>query len=132
MGTAETDKGDPLADLIEKQADDGHALRYLIYGTQGAIETDVFRRRLRRWEFCDGADQLESTLVETVTWDKSEDGVWFHNTYGQNLKVIELAAAGEAPDSPPEDALATMKLCFAAERSEQERRVVRLDELGES
>jgi predicted dehydrogenase len=129
MGVAETDRGDPLMDLLDKQSDDGHALRYLLYGECGAIEADVFRRRLRRWEFADGESQLESKLVETIAWSPDQDGVQFHNTYGQNLELIERIADGKAPETTAEDSLATMKLGFAAELSEQQERVVRLDEI---
>lgn len=129
MGIAETDKGDPLMELLEKQSDDGHALRYMIYGTKGAIETDVFRRRLRRWEFTDGSKQLTSKLVETITWEKEEDSSQMHNTYGQNLEIIRLVSEGLQPTTTAEDSLETMKLGFAAEISEREERVVKLMEL---
>ncbi len=129
MGTAETDEGDPLMELLEKQSDDGHALRYMIYGSKGAIETDIFRRRLRRWEFADGPKQLTSKLVETITWKKEEDGSQMHNTYGQNLEIIRLVSEGLQPTTTGEDSLETMKLGFAAEISEREERVVKLAEL---
>jgi len=41
-----------------------------------------------------------------------------HNTYGQNLKVIERVARGEKPEATATDAYQTMKLCFAADLSE--------------
>ena len=57
-------------EMLEKQSDDGHALEYHICGTKGAIETDVFRRRIRRWEFTDSPSTLESRIVETRTFSK--------------------------------------------------------------
>ncbi|MBI4244402.1 MAG: Gfo/Idh/MocA family oxidoreductase, partial [Planctomycetes bacterium] len=129
MGIAETDGGDPLQDVLVKQADDGHALKYIIYGTKGAIETDIFRRRIRRWEFTDGPKQLESKLVETITFTKNEDSEWFHNTYGQNQAIARLVAEGKKPENPASDSYETMKLCFAAEISEKEGRIVNLSEL---
>lgn len=128
-GVAETDQGDPLQELLEKQADDGHALRFLIYGSKGAIETDVFRRRIRRWEFTDGPKQLESKIVEAITFFKEQDREWFHNTYGQNIRISQLVAEGKKPENPASDSFETMKLCFAAEISEHEGRVVKLKEL---
>ncbi|MDD2479902.1 MAG: Gfo/Idh/MocA family oxidoreductase [Victivallaceae bacterium] len=124
MYIAESYKADPLQEILAKQADDGHYLQYHVCGTKGAIETDVFRRRIRRWEFTDGEESLESKIVETITFDAKEDLKWFHNTHGQNMRVAELVALGLPPESPAIDAYETMKLCFAAEQSEEEGRVV--------
>ncbi len=126
MYIAETLHHDPLMDMLTKQSDDGHFLQYHICGTRGAIETDVFRRRLRRWEFADGADSLESRIVETLTYSAPEDSQWMHNTHGQNLRIAELVAQGLPPEVAARDAYETMKLCFAAEQSEEEGRVVKL------
>lgn len=128
MHIGETDHSDPLLELLEKQSDDGHFLQYHLFGAKGAIETDVFRRRARRWEFSDGPRQLISEIVETVTFPKEEDQIWFHNTHGQNVRVAELVADGSPPEVPVTDAFETMKVGFAAERSERERRAVKLSE----
>lgn len=129
MGTAETFDGDPLQDALEKQADDGHRLTFLIYGTKGAIETDVFRRRIRRWEFSDAPDKLHSRLVETLSWKPEEDSFWIHNVYGQNIAVSQLVAEGKKPYTPASDSYETMRLVFAAEISQREKRTVQLSEL---
>ena len=129
MYIAESYHADPLQETLAKQSDDGHFLQYHICGTKGAAETDVFKRRIRRFEFSEEPDGLENKIVETITFPKEEDLVYFHNTHGQNLRVIELVAQGKAPEVPPEDAYETMKLCFAAERSEDTGRIVRLDEM---
>lgn len=129
MHIAETDYTDPLLEMLDKQSDDGHSLQFHIFGTKGAIETDVFRRRIRRWAFSDNPKQLVSEIVETVTFSKEEDLVWFHNTYGQNVRVAELVAKGLPPEYSAADAFETMKVGFAAEMSEREKRVVRLSEL---
>lgn len=126
MGAAESFDGDVLMDVLDRQAEDGHRLSYLICGTKGAIETDVFRRRVRRWEFVDGPDKLMSEIVETVSFTKDEDLEWFHNTYGHNMKIAELVANGQPPLISAKDSLDTMKLVFAAEMSERENRIVRL------
>ena len=126
MGVAETDVGDPLRELLEKQSDDGHALRYLVYGNRGAIETDVFRRRIRRWRFREGTKQLESKIVETITFPRGEDSEWIHNTYGQNKVIAQLVAEGKPPQNPASDSYETMRLCFAAEMSEREGKIVKL------
>jgi len=58
MYIAESDHRDPLLEMLEKQSDDGHLLKFYIMGTKGAIETDVFRRRIRRWAFHDSPERL--------------------------------------------------------------------------
>lgn len=128
MHTAETFAGDPLQDILEQQQEDGHRLTYIIYGDKGAIETDVFRRRIRRWEFTDGPKKLESSLVETITYTKEEDSEYMHNTHGQNIEVSRLVTAGLSPGTPAADALESMKLVFAAEQSERDNRIVKTSE----
>ncbi|MBL4700523.1 MAG: Gfo/Idh/MocA family oxidoreductase [Phycisphaeraceae bacterium] len=129
MHTAESFDGDPLQDIIEKQVDDGHRLTYLIYGTAGAIETDVFRRRIRRWEFKDAPAKLESKLVDKITYPSKEDSLWMHNTHGQNIEVSRLVAHGLPPFTEASDSFQSMKLVFAAERSELEGQVVEMSEV---
>ena len=128
MYIAETDHSDPLLEMLEKQSDDGHYLQYHIFGTKGAIETDVFRRRIRRWEFSDSPKQLVSKIAEKISFPKEEDQVWFHNTHEQNLRIAELVARGLPPETPASDSYETMVTGFAAERSERERRIVKLSE----
>jgi predicted dehydrogenase len=130
MYLGETDHTDPLLEMLEKQSDDGHALQYHIFGAKGAIETDVFRRRIRRWEFSDSPKQLVSKIAETITFPKEEDQEWFHNVHGQNLRIIELVANGLPPENPAADSYDTMKACFAAEISEREKRIVTLAEMN--
>lgn len=129
MHLGETDHTDPLLEMLEKQSDDGHALQYHIFGTKGAIETDVFHRRIRRWEFSNSPRQLVSKIAKTITFPKTEDQEWFHNVHGQNARIIELVAKGLPPETPAADSYETMKACFAAEISERERRIVKMAEM---
>lgn len=129
MYIAESDHRDPLLEMLEKQSDDGHYLQYHIFGTKGAIETDVFRRRIRRWEFTDSPERLVSKIAETVTYPKSEDMEWIHNTHGQNVRIAELVAKGLPPETPAADSFETMRVGFAAEMSEREKRVVKMSEI---
>jgi len=129
MYIAETLHHDPLLEMLEKQSDDGHYLQYHICGTKGAIENDVFKRRVRRWEFSDSPSCQESRIAETIKFTPGQDLVSFHNTHGQNLRIAELVATGCRPEVSARDAFETMRLCFAAERSENENRVVFLKEL---
>lgn len=125
----ETWKEDPSVDMLTKQSDDGHVLHYYIVGTKGAIQTDVFRRQIRRWEFGDSPECMTSRIVETVTYPPEDDSVWIHNTPGQNLRIAELVAHGLPPDMPARDAYETMRLCFAAEESENTGKIVTLDSI---
>ena len=117
MAPGATFKGDPLQDVIDQQRGDGHALRYLVVGTQGCAETDVFYRTIKRWEFGDSPECLTSTWVENLTWDKSEDHVYFHNTLDQTRDIVRRVREGLPPATPASDAYETMRLCFAAEES---------------
>jgi predicted dehydrogenase len=129
MNLPESDHSDPLLEMLEKQSDDGHYLQYHIIGTKGGIETDVFRRRIRRWQFSDLPERLNSEIVETVNYTKDEDRAWMHSTHDQNIRMAELVAKGLPPENPVSDSFATMKLGFAAEISEREHRIVKLSEL---
>lgn len=129
MYAAEKFRGDPLTDMLSQQSDDGHALEYLVMGTKGVINTDVFRRRLRRHELADTPAGLANRIAEEITWEPGEDQEWFHNTYRQNIRISELVSRGMPPDTPASDAFETMRAGFAAEISEREKRTVRPSEI---
>jgi len=129
MGPPATFNGNPLLDAVDQQKDDGHNLRYLVVGTHGAAATSIFDRSIKRWQFDVTDDQFTSTLVEQVTWDKQEDHFYFHNTTDQTRDIITRVAQGQSPATPARDAYETMRLVFAAERSANTQRPVRLDEL---
>ncbi len=57
----------------------GFELRYIIVGTEGAAETDVFYRRIKRWRFTDTPQRLQSDWVEDLTWTIPEDHFYYHN-----------------------------------------------------
>ena len=119
---------DPLRDG-RKEVDDGHFLQFHICGTKGAVEADVFKHRMRRWEFSDTPEYMDSKIVEEITFDAKKEGLlYYHNVLGQNLHVIELAATGKKPEMSAEDARNTMKLCFAAELSEDTGEIIRFDD----
>jgi predicted dehydrogenase len=130
MYIAESHTGhDPLRDLLEQQVDDGHYLQYHICGTKGAIETDVFKHRIRRWEFSDKPEYMDSNIVEEISFDPREEGLlYYHNVHGQNLRVIELAATGQKSEMTAREAFETMKLCFAAELSEDTGELIRFND----
>ena len=122
--------GDPLADSItDLQLGDGHKLRFIVVGTKGAAETDVFHRRLKRWEFTDTPELMASNWVEDLTWTSKEDHFYYHNTTHQACDVVRRVAEGLPPMISARDAYETMRLCFAAEKSAGTGLLTRLDEL---
>ena len=131
MGPPSTFRGDPLQNFINQQIGDGHALRYLVAGTAGAAEGDVFARTIKRWEYADGPEYMESNLVETVKWEAEEDHFYFHNTTDQTHDIVRRVIEGLPPFTSPRDSLETTRLCFAAERSADLGRTVRHDEMLE-
>ena len=130
MAPAATFDGDPLQNVIDQQTGDGHTLRYLVQGTRGAAETDVFGRTLKRWEFGDSPNKFISRLVETVTWDESEDHFWYHNTCEQTHDVVRRVKEGLPPATSARDAYETMRLCFAAEQSAEEKRAIKMEDFA--
>jgi len=129
MNYPATFRGDPLADNItDMQLGDGHKLRYIVVGTEGAAETDVFYRRIKRWAFNHTAELMESDWVENLTWAPHDDHFYYHNTTEQTLDVVHRVANDLPPMNPARDALETMRLCFAAEESADSGCIVSLQE----
>jgi len=124
-------QGDPLQNTVDQQKGDGHYLRFLIEGTKGAAETDVFNRAIKRWEFRDGPACLESHWVEDLTWGGEDDHIYFHNTLDQTMDIVRRVKEGLPPKTTARDAYETMKLCFAAEQSADSGLVVKLEELND-
>lgn len=129
MPFACTSESDPLVDMIDRQKDDGHELRYLVLGTEGAAETNVFQRKLKRWAFKETTRGFSSELVETLAWSRAEDHFYFHNTHDQSHDVVKRVRDGMPPSLSPWDALETMKVCEAAELSVEQGLPVRPDTL---
>lgn len=128
MGPASTFRGDPLQNVVSQQTGDGHALRYLVVGTKGAAEADVFNRTIKRWEFGDSPDYFTSTLTETLSWNASEDHAYFHNTFDQTKDIVRRVKQGLPPSIAPRDALETTRLCFAADESVESGAVIAVTE----
>lgn len=129
MNYPATFMGDPLAsNITDLQLGDGHKLRYIVVGTAGAAETDVFYRHIRRWKFTDTPKRMQSDWVEKITWTPKEDYVYYHNTTDQMKDVVRRVANGLPPMTTARDAYETMRLCFAAEQSADTGRPVSLDE----
>lgn len=121
---------DPQRTVVNQQVGlDGQTLRYLVVGTKGAAETDVVSHTLKRWEFSDTETCMESIGVECLTWDSKDDHHYIHNTHHQTLDIIRRVHDGQEPKTPARDAFETMRLSFAADKSANEGRPVRMDEL---
>ncbi|MDR1061524.1 MAG: Gfo/Idh/MocA family oxidoreductase [Clostridiales bacterium] len=110
---------DGNADMLNMDLDlsdqdrDGHKLNYIVTGTKGAFEIDVFQRQLRVYRHA-GDPELKGAsalLAKTMSWDRAQDHEYFHNTCGQNLDIARRVANGEAPSISLEDAAETMRLC---------------------
>ncbi len=125
MAVGATFAGDPLQNMLAQQQDDGHVLRYIIQGTKGAAETDVFGRRARRYEFGDSPTRMTSKIVEDVTWPVEDDHVYFHNTRDQTWDIVRRVAEGLPPKTSPRDSLETMQVVFAAEASADTGKIIR-------
>lgn len=130
MAIGATFQGDPLQNVVTQQHGDGHALQYLVAGTKGAAAADVFARQIKRWEYGDSPKSMTSKWVEDLTWDPAEDAAYFHDGAAQNLDIVRRVVAGEPPMTPARDAFETMLVVFAAEKSADEGRIVRLDEIS--
>lgn len=129
MGPSSNVEGDPLT-LLDMERDNGHHLRYLVVGTKGCVESDVFRRLLRRWQFSDSPLCRRSDKVEEYTWTVADDHVHFHNTTDQTHDIVRRVEAGEPPRITPQDALETMRVCFAAEQSADSGEMVWLRDIA--
>jgi predicted dehydrogenase len=131
MYLGETFEKDPLQDdYIEQQKDDGHQLTLLVAGTKGAADCNVFHRRIRRWEFGDSPKCMTSKLVEIKKWEDKEDHSYFHNTHDQTLDIVRRVQHSLPPATPARDAYKTMLLSFAAEKSADLNKTVKLEELS--
>jgi predicted dehydrogenase len=129
MGQAATFRGDPLQNVIDQQLGDGHSLGYIVVGTKGAAEIQIFGRHMRRWEYGDSPDYMTSDWVDDLTWDPAEDHLYYHNTFSQTQDIVRRVAQGLPPMTPARDAFETMRLCFAAEESAARGEVVKLAEI---
>jgi predicted dehydrogenase len=129
MGHPATFHGDPLRPAEDQQVGDGHELRYIVVGTQGAAEADVFHKAIKRWKMHDGPETLESELVEQLTWEPAENHFYFHNTHDQTVDIVRRVQEGLPSATPARDAYDTMRVCFAADLSADTGKVVKLEEV---
>jgi predicted dehydrogenase len=117
MAPAASFTGDITGDVVGQQQGDGHELRYLVVGTKGAAETDVFARTIKRWSFNNTTELFVSTLEETISWTGDEEEAYIHSVFAQTQDIIKRVINGLPPSILPRDAYETMRLCDCAEES---------------
>ena len=107
-------------DLFD-QDKQGHKLNYVISGTEGAIEVDIFQRQVRVYHHPGKPGQIGESIKRTLSWDKIEGGnyvkgetehIYFHNTLEQNQDIVRRVLAGDKPSITIQDAQETMRLCL--------------------
>lgn len=125
MGPAATIQKDPLLAAHGRPlAGDGHELRYIVYGTRGAAQIEVYGRRITRWELGEDDAGMTGRIVEELSWEQPQDSTYYHNTRDETLDVVRRVVRGMPPSIDPRDALETTRLCFAARESAQTGRLV--------
>ena len=118
IATAAPNSGDNIIgkDDLYDQDKQGHKLNFVITGTEGAIEIDVFQREIRFYRHPGKPGQDGEILTRTISWEKDDEGhaeqVWFHNTLEQNRDIVRRVLNGMPPSISIEDAQETMRLCM--------------------
>ncbi|NLC43535.1 MAG: hypothetical protein GX783_04560, partial [Clostridiales bacterium] len=92
---------------------------FIIMGTEGTIELDVFQRELRLLHHTGKPSYKgnSATIIKKYNWDKSEDQLNFHDTESQNLDIIHRVMNGLPPSISLEDASESMRLCLEFEEA---------------
>ncbi|MBR6729486.1 MAG: Gfo/Idh/MocA family oxidoreductase, partial [Clostridia bacterium] len=109
-------------DLFD-QDKQGHKLNYIITGTEGAIEIDIFHRQIRVYHHPGKPGQVGESIVRTIDCEKKDlkpgeyeqgksEHVYFHNTWGQNQDIVHRVLEGREPSITIEDAQESMRLCL--------------------
>lgn len=114
-------------DLLSKDVDlfdqdrMGHKLNFVLVGSEGTLECDLFQRQMRLFHHAGkpGFPHVEK-LVLAESWELEDDFAYFHNTKGQNLDIAQRVASRERPAIDPEDAAETMRLCLEFEKAAEE------------
>lgn len=119
MLVANGDNSDMLSGYdVAEQDKDGHKLNYVLTGTEGAIEIDVFQRQLRVYHHPGKAGIAKEKLVRVIEWTAQGDGApigektYYHDTYSQNRDIVRRVLNGDKPSISIEDAQETMRVCL--------------------
>lgn len=113
-----TDSSQHNVDLFD-QDKMGYKLNYVLSGTKGAIEVDIFQREIRFYQHPGNPDVKKNTLTRKISWDKDYgkdkglgENMWYHNTYDQNRDIVRRVLNGLPPSISLEDAQESMRLCM--------------------
>lgn len=110
----------------------GHKLNYVLTGTEGALEMDVFQRQVRVYHY-PGKLGVEREYIDRVLeWGPDGDGnpnrknQYFHDNFTQNTDIVRRVLNGDKSAIDIEDAQETMRLCleFTKATSEREWQVI--------
>lgn len=114
-------------DLAE-QDKDGHKLNYVLTGTEGAIEIDVFQRQVRVYHHQGKAGITSEVIDRVYEWDETGGGApngentYFHSTYAQNRDIVHRVINGDKPAIDIEDAQESIRVCLDFTRATAERK----------
>lgn len=113
-----TDSPSAGPDLFD-QDKQGYKLNYVLSGTKGSIEIDIFQREIRFYVHPGDPSVKTNTMVRKLSWDKDygkdeglSEQVWFHNTRDQNRDIVRRVLNGLPPSISLEDAQESMRLCL--------------------
>lgn len=97
----------------------GHKLNFVITGTEGAAEIDVFQREIRFYHHPGKPGQKGEVIDRVISWSKNEgtdqeqrENLWYHNTLEQNRDIVRRVLNGLPPSIDIEDAQESMRLCM--------------------
>jgi len=106
----------------------GFKLDYVLTGTEGAIEIDVFQREIRVYHHPGKSGQTGEVLDRKINWSErlSEEGfaeqLYFHNTAEQNQDIVRRVLKGDKPSISIEDAQETMRVCMEFSKAAKENK----------
>lgn len=116
-------------DDLYDQDKQGHKLNYVITGTEGAIEIDIFQREIRVYHHPGKPGRTSESIVRTFSWEPDygkdigrSEQIWFHNTHDQNRDIVRRVLNGDKPSISIEDAQESMRLCLDFTEAAKDRR----------
>lgn len=129
MTVAPHGNADMMGDYdLADQDKDGHKLNYVLSGTEGAIEIDVFQRQLRVYHHPGKPGVEREEMVRVVEWDKTGGGApngentYFHSTFAQNQDIVHRIINGQKPAIDVEDAQESIRVCLDFTKATEDKK----------